>query len=405
MLQISGVKLNDNNLRFDFLATPQIIFGQGRFETIKEYLTTFGTKILVVGSKRALDQPIIKDVFSILTLKSGFEFETVIIHGEPDTEQIDAGVQIGSQQNASSVVGIGGGSAIDAGKAIAALLTNGGKAKDYMEVIGKGMNIIKPPLPFIAVPTTAGTGSEVTKNAVILSKEDKLKASIRSPLLVPKIAIIDPELMVSLPKEITAYTGLDALTQLIEAYTSNKSQPLTNALARIGILRASKSLIFAYENSKDIEAREDMAMAAMLSGICLSNAGLGAVHGLAGPIGGMLNIPHGLICGALLLPVINVNIGTMLLQVPYPETLLKYAQLGELFGGLEFEPLKIQVIHLVKQLEFLIKSLHIAKLSDYGLKENKFEEIISRAQLSSSMKYNPVKLTDDDLYRILTKAL
>jgi len=405
LLQISGVKLNDNNLRFDFLATPQIIFGQGRFETIKEYLTTFGTKILVVGSKRALDQPIIKDVFSILTLKSGFEFETVIIHGEPDTEQIDAGVQIGSQQNASSVVGIGGGSAIDAGKAIAALLTNGGKAKDYMEVIGKGMNIIKPPLPFIAVPTTAGTGSEVTKNAVILSKEDKLKASIRSPLLVPKIAIIDPELMVSLPKEITAYTGLDALTQLIEAYTSNKSQPLTNALARIGILRASKSLIFAYENSKDIEAREDMAMAAMLSGICLSNAGLGAVHGLAGPIGGMLNIPHGLICGALLLPVINVNIGTMLLQVPYPETLLKYAQLGELFGGLEFEPLKIQVIHLVKQLEFLIKSLHIAKLSDYGLKENKFEEIISRAQLSSSMKYNPVKLTDDDLYRILTKAL
>ncbi|HUT80583.1 MAG TPA: iron-containing alcohol dehydrogenase [Candidatus Bathyarchaeia archaeon] len=397
--------MNDNNLRFDFLATPQIIFGQGRFETIKEYLTTFGTKILVVGSKRALDQPIIKDVFSILTLKSGFEFETVIIHGEPDTEQIDAGVQIGSQQNASSVVGIGGGSAIDAGKAIAALLTNGGKAKDYMEVIGKGMNIIKPPLPFIAVPTTAGTGSEVTKNAVILSKEDKLKASIRSPLLVPKIAIIDPELMVSLPKEITAYTGLDALTQLIEAYTSNKSQPLTNALARIGILRASKSLIFAYENSKDIEAREDMAMAAMLSGICLSNAGLGAVHGLAGPIGGMLNIPHGLICGALLLPVINVNIGTMLLQVPYPETLLKYAQLGELFGGLEFEPLKIQVIHLVKQLEFLIKSLHIAKLSDYGLKENKFEEIISRAQLSSSMKYNPVKLTDDDLYRILTKAL
>ncbi|MBN1328395.1 MAG: iron-containing alcohol dehydrogenase [Candidatus Heimdallarchaeota archaeon] len=397
--------MNDNNLRFDLLATPQIIFGQGRFETIKEHLLNYGSKVLIVGNNKALEQSKVRNIFSNLTHKFGFKFETIIIHGEPDTEQIDAGVQIGSQHNATSVIGIGGGSAIDAGKAIAGLLTNGGKAKDYLEVIGNGMSITKPPIPFIAVPTTAGTGSEVTKNAVILSKEDKLKASIRSSLLVPKIAIIDPELMISLPKEVTAYTGLDALTQLIEAYTSNKSQPITNALARIGILRASKSLIFAYENGNDIEAREDMAMAALLSGICLSNAGLGAVHGLAGPIGGLLNIPHGLICGALLLPVINGNISSMLRQVPYPETLLKYAQLGELFGGLEFEPLKEQVIHLIKQLGYLIKSLHITKLSDYGLKEDDFDEIIRRAQISSSMKYNPIELTDEELYSILNKTI
>ncbi|NHJ41284.1 MAG: iron-containing alcohol dehydrogenase, partial [Asgard group archaeon] len=383
------------NLTFDFLNTPQIIFGCGRFDELGKIIESFGKRILLVASNSALKHKIVDKEIMIINDQYDYSIEISILKGEPDTEQIDKCIEIGLKNKSELIIGLGGGSVIDAGKAVAGLISNGGNSKDYMEVIGKGRKITKEALPYIAIPTTAGTGSEVTKNAVILSKEDKLKSSIRSPLLVPKIALIDPELMTTIPKEITASTGLDALTQLIEAYTSNKSQPITDELARIGIKRAAGSLIFAYENGDDISAREDMAFAALLSGICLANAGLGAIHGFAGPIGGMYGIPHGIICGTLLKPVIEENIRLMLSQVPFHRSLTKYSEINHLLGGIQPDGIKDAANQLIEKLNKLSKKLNIPKLSKYNLKEDSFESIILKAKKSSSMKYNPIELSDE----------
>lgn len=395
----------NNNLTFDFLKTPQIIFGCGRFIELSKIIQSYGNKVLLIASKSALKHKIVEKELAIISDQYDYSIETILIKGEPDTEQIDNSVALGLKQKSEIVVGLGGGSVVDAGKAVAGLITNGGLSKDYIEVIGKGKKISKEALPYVAIPTTAGTGSEVTKNAVILSKEDKLKASLRSPFLIPKIALIDPELMTTVPKEITASTGLDALTQLIESFTSNKAQLLTDAIARIGIKKAAESLIFAYENGKDITAREDMAFAALLSGICLANAGLGAVHGFAGPLGGEFGIPHGIICGALLKPVIEENIRIMLGQVPFHKSLAKYAEINQFFGGIQPEGMKDAVFQLVEKLKQICKKMTIPKLSQYGMEEESFELIIKKAKKSSSMRYNPIQLTDDSLFSILKQVI
>ncbi len=392
-----------DELRFDFLNTPQIVFGKGRFQEIGDLLSQYGKRILIAGSESAFSQ--IKEQFEAIISKKKISYEIIFIKGEPDIHQIDSGVELGIKQKADAVLGIGGGSAVDAGKAIAGLISNGGSAKDYMEVIGKGSKITKQPLPYIAIPTTAGTGSEVTKNAVVLSKEDGLKTSIRSPLLIPKVALIDPELMVNVSPEVTAYCGLDALTQLLESYTSIKSQPITDSLAILGIRRIIKSLIFVYENGDDVSSREDIAFAALLSGICLANAGLGAVHGFASPIGGMLGIPHGVVCGALLAPVIEENIRQMVAEIPFNETLAKYATLGELLVDLVFEDIREAADRVIEYTEQISRILKIPKLSKYGLTEKYFDKIIEKAKISSSMRYNPVKLSDEALHRILLKSV
>jgi len=392
-----------DELRFDFLNTPQIVFGKGRFQEIGDLLAQYGKRILIVGSESAFSQ--IQEQFEAIISKKKMSYDVIFIKGEPDIHQIDSGVKLGIKQKVDVILGIGGGSAVDAGKAVAGLISNGGSAKDYMEVIGIGSKITKQPLPYLAVPTTSGTGSEVTKNAVILSKEEGLKASIRSPLLIPKVALIDPELMVNVSPEVTAYCGLDALTQLLESYTSIKSQPITDSLAVLGIRRITKSLIYVYENGDDISSREDIAFAALLSGICLANAGLGAVHGFASPIGGMLGIPHGVVCGALLAPVIEENIRQMVAEIPFNETLAKYATLGELLVDLVFEDIREAADRVIEYTEQISRLLKIPKLSKYGLSEKYFDKIIEKAKKSSSMGYNPVKLSDEALYRILLKSV
>lgn len=392
-----------DELKFDFLNTPQIVFGKGRFQEVGDLLAQYGKRILIVGSKSAFSQ--LKKQFETIINKKKMSYDIVFIKGEPDIHQIDIGVEVGIKKKSEVVLGIGGGSAVDAGKAVAGLITNGGSAKDYMEVIGIGSEITKQSLPYIAIPTTSGTGSEVTKNAVVLSKEDGLKTSIRSPLLIPKIALIDPELMVNVSPEVTAYCGLDALTQLLESYTSIKSQPITDSLAILGIRRITKSLIHVFENGQDVSSREDLAFAALLSGICLANAGLGAVHGFASPIGGMLGIPHGVVCGALLSPVIEENIQQMIAEIPFNETLAKYATLGELLVDLVFDDIREAADRVIEYTEQISRLLKIPKLSKYGLSEKYFEKIIEKAKKSSSMRYNPVKLSDDALYRILLKSV
>jgi alcohol dehydrogenase class IV len=390
-------------LKFDFLTTPQIVFGIGRFKEIGDIISNYGKKVLVIGSKSAFSG--IKDEFESLIAKKKMNFDLHFVKGEPDIQQIDAGVELGLKQKVDVVIGIGGGSAVDAGKAIAGLITNGGSAKDYMEVIGKGSTIKKEAIPYIAIPTTAGTGSEVTKNAVVLSKDDGLKASIRSPLLIPKVALVDPKLMVNVSPEVTAFCGLDALTQLIESYTSTKSQPITDSLAILGIRRITKSLIYVCENGQDISAREDVAFAALLSGICLANAGLGAVHGFASPIGGMLGIPHGIVCGALLTHVVEENIKQMVAEIPFNETLAKYATLGELLANLVFDDIREAADRVIEYTEQISRLLKVPKLSKYGLSDKHFENIIEKAKKSSSMRYNPVQLSDEALFRILLKSV
>lgn len=387
-------------MEFEFLPTPRIFFGLKQFHKIGTLVKELGSRLLIVASGSALNSPETRETFTVSISKQDIEFDTYLITGEPTIETIDSGVQKAKEFNADVIMGLGGGSAVDASKAIAGLFTNGGSARDYMEVIGKGSVITQPSLPIITVPTTAGTGSEVTKNAVVLAEKEKFKASIRSPLLIPNIAIIDPKLMQTVPPSVTATCGMDALTQLIEAYTSKKSQPLTDTLALLGVKKVSKSLLTCYRKGQLLEAREDMALASLLSGICLANSGLGAVHGFASPMGG-LRIPHGVICAALLTPTIEANIKQLTMKDSENTTLIKYAKLGEIISEKIIPSINDAHIALVDYLKNLTKKLNIPTLSEFALTDSDVQTIVEKAMKSSSMKYNPIELKEGVLKEIL----
>jgi alcohol dehydrogenase class IV len=358
----------------------------------------------VVASSSALKKASgIESVLDEIESSHDIPYEIFVVQGEPTTDIIDLGVKKAKDFHADMVLGVGGGSAIDASKAIAGLVTNGGLAQDYMEVIGKGSVISKPSLPIIAVPTCPGTGAEVTKNAVILSEKEKFKASIRSIYLIPKVAIIDPTLMVTVPPATTAVCGMDALTQLIEAYTSNKSQLITDALAILGIKKVTDSLLNCYENGHLVNAREDVALGALLSGICLANAGLGAVHGFASPIGGF-QIPHGLICAILLVPTIEANIGTITALNPASTSLLKYAKLGEIVSKKSIADKEEAHDAFINYLRKLTTDLNLPTLAEFELTKSDLDTIVDKAVKSSSMRYNPVKLSKDTLFGILQQV-
>ncbi len=289
-------------MRFEFATATRIVFGEGTVATLPELVRSFGVRPLVVtgaSSKRAA------------WLVSALSAQTLAVPGEPTVDLIRDGVRRVREAGCDVVVSLGGGSAIDAGKAIASVATNGGEPLDFLEVVGKGRTLEAAPLPFIAVPTTAGTGSEVTRNAVLASPEHGVKASMRSPMMLPRVALIDPELTYALPPAVTANTGLDALTQLIEPYVSARANPLTDALCVEGIGRAAGALGRAYRDGTDSEARRDMALASLFGGLALANAGLGVVHGFAAPLGGSWNAPHGALCAALLPHGMAANIAAL----------------------------------------------------------------------------------------------
>ena len=255
------------------------------------------------------------------------------VSGEPEISTVEQGVALAKTENCDLVIGFGGGSTLDAAKAIAAMLTNGGDLLDYIEIIGRGKKLTKWSAPFIAIPTTAGTGSEVTRNAVLASPEHKLKVSLRSPLLFAKVAMVDPELTYDLPPALTASTGLDALTQLIEPFVCNRANPMTDGLCVEGLRRAARSLRVAFSKGQDKDAREDMAVASLFGGLALSNAGLGAVHGLAGPIGGSFSAPHGAICAALLPHVMAINLRALRQRDPHGAALYRYEEAARWLTG------------------------------------------------------------------------
>jgi alcohol dehydrogenase class IV len=316
---------------------------------------------------------------------------------EPTIERIEQGVKKVADEGCDMIIAFGGGSVIDSGKAIAALATNPGGALNYLEVIGEGETLENPPLPVIAIPTTAGTGSEVTRNAVLASPEHQRKVSLRSPMMLPNLAIIDPQLTHSMPPDLTAQTGMDALTQVIEPFVSNQANPMTDAISREGIRRAGRSLQAAVEN--DPAAREDMALASLFGGMALANAKLGAVHGFAGVIGGMFPAPHGAVCAILLAPVMLTNMRALHQREPSSEALQKYDEIGYLLTG------KAGGNAAVAWVFQLTAALQIPKLSEYDITTDDLPEIVKHSMNASSMKGNPLPLTSQELEETLRAAL
>jgi len=323
------------------------------------------------------------------------------VEGEPTLETVRAAVELARERGCDEVIAIGGGSAIDAGKAVAALLTNGGDPLDYLEVIGAGRKLEKPSAPFTAVPTTAGTGSEVTRNAVLASPEHRVKASMRSPFMLPRAAIVDPELTLDLPPGLTASTGLDALTQLIEPYVSARANPMTDGFCVEGMRRAARALPRAFENGRDLDARTDMALASLFGGLALANAGLGVVHGFAAPIGGAFDAPHGAVCAALLAHGMEANIRALRARAPESEALARYETVARILTG-RAEARAEEGAGWVRR---TVAALGIPPLSVYGVRREDVNALSAQASKASSMKGNPIALTDAELRAVLTGAL
>jgi len=329
------------------------------------------------------------------------DYVTIQVDAEPTVDKVNAGVNIAREAGCGCVIGIGGGSVLDTGKVIAALLTNEGELFEYLEVIGKGHKLVKPSVPYIAIPTTAGTGAEVTRNSVLMSPEHRVKVSMRSPLMLPQLAIIDPELTYSMPLSITACTGLDAYTQVVEAFVSTDANPLTDGICREGLRRIAGALERAYSDGRDIKAREDMCLASLCGGLALANAKLGAVHGIAGPLGGMFTSPHGAVCGRLLPYVISANISTLKKRLPTSRALARYDEIARIVTG---NPQAV-ASDVITWTQNLCNQLKMTPLSKYGIFEKDFADIIKNSQRASSMQGNPVRLTENELYDILQQAM
>ena len=384
-------------LRFEFATAPRILFGASALRDVGPIAKGLGHRALILTGRSASRASALNRLLGEHEIARW----TLAIAGEPKIEDVEHGVQLARSEGCDLVIGFGGGSAIDAAKAVAALTTNGGEVLDYLEVIGRAKPLTNPPLPVIAVPTTAGTGAEVTRNAVLASPEHRVKVSLRSPLMLPKVALVDPELTYELPAGLTASTGLDALTQLIEPYVSCKANPLTDAICIEGIRRVARSLRRVFENAADKSAREDMALASLFGGLALANAGLGAVHGFASPIGGMFPAPHGAVCAALLPHVMEANLIALRERAPRSEALRRYNDVARLLVGSE----RVGAAEGITWVENLCSHLKILPLHRYGITANDAAAIVATAAKASSMKANPIELTAEELRRILERAL
>jgi alcohol dehydrogenase class IV len=384
-------------MKFEFATANRIIFGAGTSRQIVEYARGFGKRPLLITGQNSS-----RAEFAVQTLQNhGFTVTQFAITDEPSTPIVLEGVTLARDQACDFVIGIGGGSVIDGAKAIAALLTNDGQPLDYLEVVGKGQPLQNAPAPYIAIPTTAGTGAEVTHNAVLTVPEHRVKVSLRSPLMLPDVAIVDPELTYSMPPAVTAVTGLDALTQVIEPFVSHAANPLTDALCREGIQRAGQSLRRAYENGSDDNARNDMALVSLFGGLALANAKLGAVHGFAGPLGGMFSAPHGAVCARLLPYTMETNVQALQSRQPENPALQRYTEIARILTS---NP-SAAVQDGVQWIQFLCADLQIPGLAAYGLTANDFPTVVNTSKNASSMKGNPIQLSEAELTHILEQAL
>ena len=382
---------------FEFATATRILFGAGRLTEAPEAVRALGSHkvLLVTGRGLARATPLREGLDRL-----GIPTVPFTVEGEPTVELAREGTARALSEECDAVVAFGGGSALDAGKAIAALAANGGDPLDYLEVVGRGQALTKPSLPLVAIPTTAGTGSEVTRNAVLGVKDAQVKASLRSPSMLPRLALVDPNLLAGVPPPVLASSGLDALSQLLEPFLSARANPLTDALAREGIGRSARSLRRAVLEGPDAAAREDLALASLMGGLCLANAGLGAVHGFAAPVGGMFDAPHGAVCAALLPAVLEVNLRALRARAPTHPALPRFQEVAVLLTG-RADARAEEGITWVRE---LCQALSVPGLGRYGLKEEDIPRLVARAKAASSMKANPLPLSDEELTEIASRS-
>jgi len=389
---------------FFFAATPHIHFGAGKRSQLSSIIRPYGHRVLLVTGGASFDRsPLCQSLLD--ELKGQFDLHRISISGEPSPQQVDDTVAECSAAPPDCVVAIGGGSPVDAAKAIAGLLPSGDSVMEYLEGVGHGKIYSGPSTPFIALPTTAGTGGETSKNAVLsVIGKNGFKKSFRHEQLVARHIILDPELTLSCPAKVTAACGMDAFTQLLESYLSRHASPMTDALALSGMQKVARSLPAAIADGANLSARADMLYASSVSGLTLANAGLGSVHGLASPIGACFPIPHGEVCGSLLFEATRLNIEAMQSREPDNIGLCKYAEAGRIMSNdhsLGDEAARQQLLTLLEQ---WTTEFHMPLLSDYGITEDDIPELIAHAS-SGSMKTNPVTLTDTEAGALIQSRL
>jgi alcohol dehydrogenase class IV len=386
------------SVRFELATAARVVFGPGSLAELGEVTSALGRRALVVTGRSPERAAAARERLA----GAGLSVDAFGVASEPTVDDVRRGVEAGRAAGADVVVACGGGSAIDGGKAIAALLGNGGDPLDYLEVVGRGQALQRPSLPFVAVPTTAGTGSEVTRNAVLASPEHRAKASLRSPRMLPAAAIVDPDLLVGLPPHVVAASGLDAFSQLVEPFVSVRANPLVDALAREGLARSVRSLRRAYEGDTSEPVRTDLALASLFGGLALANAGLGAVHGLAAPFGGLFAAPHGAVCAALLPAVMRVNLRALARRGGSDSPALdRYGEIAALVTGRATADAEAGVAWV----EDLVSALGIPGLSHWGAATSDVAVLAARAAAASSMRGNPIALTPEELAEIVTASL
>jgi alcohol dehydrogenase class IV len=384
-------------MKFEFATATRIVFGANAIQNAGKFAGEFGERALVItGSNPHRAGKMLSSLAA-----NGIVTAIFSVAGEPEISTVESGVALAKKEKCGFVIGIGGGSVMDAAKAIAAMLTNEGDLLDCLEIIGRGRALTKRGAPFIAIPTTAGTGSEVTRNAVLSSPRHKLKVSLRSPLMLARVAIVDPELTYDLPPSLTASTGCDALTQLIEPFVCARANPMTDGLCAEGIRRAARSLRTAFNDGQNQSAREDMAVAGLFGGLALANAGLGAVHGFAGPIGGNFPAPHGAVCAALLSHVMAANIRALRQRAAGSDALRRYDEVARLLTGNS----SATGDDGVKWVGQLVADLQIRPLGSFGIRKEHVADLAAKAANTSSMKANPIPLTPEELADTLRRAL
>lgn len=387
----------NETMTFEFATANRIIFGRGSVQQIGDVVRSHGKRALFVTGSSPDRVAHVRQLIEA----AGVEVTVFAVADEPTIAVIDRGLDVLRGAGCDVIVGCGGGSALDCAKALAALATNEGTALDYLEVIGKGQPLVNAPLPCVAVPTTAGTGSEVTRNAVLASPEHARKVSLRSPLMLPDVALVDPELTDSAPRSVTAASGMDALIQVIEPYVSKQANAITDAFCRQAIPMGSRALRRVLEHPDDTEARDDMALTSLMGGLALANAKLGAVHGFAGVLGGKYNAPHGAVCAALLAPVMETNITALNQRAPHHFAASRY---DEIARWLTDHP-AAAAEDGVAWVRETVALAEIPSLGQMGVNKADIDDIVQQSRSSSSMKGNPIELTDDELAAILRAAL
>lgn len=390
---------------FSISRFPRISYGSGRVNEVPGLIEKYGRTVLLVTGRQSFCTTSRWQAFTQALEAKGIRWLHMTVSGEPSPQLVDDAVSRFRGEAANVVVAIGGGSVLDAAKAIAGLLPHGNSVMDHLEGVGKNVPYSGPSMPFIAVPTTAGTGSEATKNSVLsVQGKEGFKKSFRDECLIPEYAIIDPDLLATCPPDLVAADGMDAFTQLLESYVSIKANPFVDALAWSGMAAVKEGLFAAWEGKEPAAShgRAAMAYAALLSGITLAQVGLGSVHGLASPLGAYFPIPHGVVCGTLVAVATEINIGAMQAREPNNKALAKYAQVGRLLTGnadLDDGAARTALIALLTEWG---DRLQLPRLNCYGISENDFPLIVANSR-GSSMQTNPIVLTDDEINAILTE--